>query len=198
MANIQTFDFSVDLLQSILWEYNTAPNLQALLEAKQAWYDVNQTAFWENWITDVFDLRTCNDFGCAVWAIILGIPAGIVTGPISNGKQPWGFDTSNLTNFNGYNFTGTTTTTITLSTAQKRMLLQLRYRQLTSRSTIPETNQILKSVLGSFGLMYIVDNHDMTATLTCKFVIPTFLYLLFSLDIIPRPECVSLGILQSP
>lgn len=198
MANIQTFDFSVDLLKSILWEYNTAPNLQAILKAKQVWYDDNQTAFWESWITDVFDLRTCNDFGCAVWAIILGIPASIVSAPIPNGKQPFGFDTTNLTNFNGFNFTGQTSTTITLTTAQKRMLLQLRYRQLTCRTTIPETNQILKSVLGSFGLMYIVDNHNMTATLVCKFIIPSVLQLFFSLDIIPRPECVSLAILQSP
>ena len=196
MSNIQAFDFSVDLLKSILWEYNTALNLQDILEAKQSWYNVNQTAFWTNWITDVFDLQTCNDFGCAVWAIILGIPIGIVTAPIVNGQQPWGFDTTNLTNFNGFNFTSTTITTIILTTAQKRTLLQLRYRQLTCRTTIPETNQILKSVLGSFGLMYITDNHNMTATLNCVFAIPTFIYLLFSLDLIPRPECVSLTIVQ--
>ena len=196
MSNIQAFDFSVDLLKSILWEYNTALNLQDILEAKQSWYNVNQTAFWTNWITDVFDLQTCNDFGCAVWAIILGIPIGIVTAPIVNGQQPWGFDTTNLTNFNGFNFTSTTITTIILTTAQKRTLLQLRYRQLTCRTTIPETNQILKSVLGSFGLMYITDNYNMTATLNCVFAIPTFIYLLFSLDLIPRPECVSLTIVQ--
>ena len=196
MSNIQAFDFSVDLLKSILWEYNTALNLQGILEAKQSWYNVNQTAFWTNWITDVFDLQTCNDFGCAVWAIILGIPIGIVTAPIVNGQQPWGFDTTNLTNFNGFNFTSTTITTIILTTAQKRTLLQLRYRQLTCRTTIPETNQILKSVLGSFGLMYITDNYNMTATLNCVFTIPTFIYLLFSLDLIPRPECVSLTIVQ--
>jgi hypothetical protein len=196
MSNIQAFDFSVDLLKSILWEYNTALNLQGILEAKQSWYNVNQTAFWTNWITDVFDLQTCNDFGCAVWAIILGIPIGIVTAPIVNGQQPWGFDTTNLTNFNGFNFTSTTITTIILTTAQKRTLLQLRYRQLTCRTTIPETNQILKSVLGSFGLMYITDNYNMTATLNCVFAIPTFIYLLFSLDLIPRPECVSLTIVQ--
>ena len=47
--NIQQFDYSVDVLNVVLWQYNEAKNLLSLLNDKQAWLDVNQTAFWENW-----------------------------------------------------------------------------------------------------------------------------------------------------
>lgn len=198
MPTIQPFDFSVDLLQSLLWQYNTAPNLQAILAAKQAWYDDNQTTFWNDWITDIFDLRTCNDFGCVVWAIILGIPISLILAPVTNGKQPWGFDATNLTNFNNYNFTGSAPTPITLTTDEKRTILKLRYRQMTARTTAPETNRILKDVLSQYGLCYIQDNLDMTAVLVCKFIIPPVLSIIFSLDLVPRPAGVTLTILQSP
>ena len=33
--NIQEFDFSVDILQALLWQYNDATKLQALLQKKQ-------------------------------------------------------------------------------------------------------------------------------------------------------------------
>src|ERR1700733_14966336 len=73
-ADIQQFDFSVNLLQAILWQYNDAINLQALLEAKDSWYFNNQTQFWNHWFNNVFNLATANDFGLAVWSIILGQP----------------------------------------------------------------------------------------------------------------------------
>ncbi len=38
---IQNFDYSVNLLQALLWQYNEAKNLQGILEAKQTWYDIN-------------------------------------------------------------------------------------------------------------------------------------------------------------
>ncbi len=71
MSDIQEFDFSVNLLKAILWQYDGSPNLKGLLDEKDAWYISNQTEFWDNWITDVFDLRTANSFGLGVWSIIL-------------------------------------------------------------------------------------------------------------------------------
>ena len=46
--NIQGFDFTVDVLQSILWQYNQSTNLLSLLNYKQSWLDENQTKFWFN------------------------------------------------------------------------------------------------------------------------------------------------------
>ena len=53
---IQALDYSLNLLRAMLWQYNDAARLEGLLRAKQAWYDQNQTEFWEAWVRDVFDL----------------------------------------------------------------------------------------------------------------------------------------------
>ena len=76
-GGIQLFDFSVDLLRAILWQYNDATRLQSLLQQKQDWYNEQQTEFWSSWYRDVFNLDTANDFGLAVWSIILEVPLTI-------------------------------------------------------------------------------------------------------------------------
>lgn len=197
MPTIQEFDYSVDLLKAILWQYNSAPNLQAILTAKQQWYNENQTEFWEDWFTDVFNLETCNDFGCVVWALILGLPVALISTPTPDAQTPFGFDAVNLSNFDGYNFTSNTSTVVGFTLAQKRIILRLRYRQLVSRGTIPETNKILKDILGSFGSIYMLDGLDMTQTLVCNFPIPAFLSAIFSeFDIIPRPGAVQMKVVD--
>ena len=67
-TTIQQFNFSVDLLRVILWQYNDAENIENLLTRKQTFYNTAHRDFFNNWIRDVFDLRTANDFGLSVWA----------------------------------------------------------------------------------------------------------------------------------
>lgn len=185
---ILTVDFSVDILKSILWEYNKAGNLQALLTSKDAWYQTNYSSFWSRWFTNVFNLDTANDFGCNVWAIILGLPTTLLTNPEPNAKAPWGFDVFNPTNFDNFNFSSTGSSQISFTTAEKRMILKLRYRQLVSRGTIPEINKILKDIIEPiYGVSYMLDGHDMTQTLICLFAIPFKLnVILTEYDLIPR------------
>ncbi|WP_059215173.1 DUF2612 domain-containing protein [Escherichia albertii] len=84
MSNkIQEFQFSVDLLRAILWQYNVAENLQGILERKKDWYVINHEQFWSDWYRDVFNMDTANSFGLSVWAIILGIPL-VVTSDTPN------------------------------------------------------------------------------------------------------------------
>lgn len=95
---IQSFDYAVDILQTILWQYNDATNLLSVLNQKQNWYDDYQQKFWDNtaetqhcwidrttnlqvcatiprgWFQDVFDLANANLFGLAVWSIVLDLP----------------------------------------------------------------------------------------------------------------------------
>lgn len=77
-ATIQEFDFSVDLLRALLWRHDDAEHLQSILTQKNQWYLENETEFWDNWFTDVFNLQTANDFGCSVWALILGVPLNLI------------------------------------------------------------------------------------------------------------------------
>lgn len=189
---IQTFDTSVDVMQTILWQYDGATRLQTLLQEKQAWYDINQTQFWDDWYRDVFDLRTANYFGLSVWAIILGQP--IIFNNVGDPAQiAFGFNSHVFhKNFNRSNFARKDGFTYVLGIDAARILLQLRYFQLTSSGTVPETNRMLKYVFGDMGLAYLVDNNDMTQEYIFTFALSADLKFLFTnFDILPRPAGVS-------
>lgn len=186
---IQTFDTKINVTQALLWQYDQAARLQALLEEKQVWYDANHTQFWDDWYTDVFDLRTANDFGLSVWAIILGQP--IIFPNVANpDKATWGFGEFHK-NFTRGNFASGSGFTYRLSTATARSLLRLRYYQLTSSGTVPETNRMLADVFADDGPCVLRDNHNMTQTYVFGFYPKSdMLFLLRNFDILPRPSGV--------
>lgn len=189
MADIQEFNFEVDLLKAILWQYNNAPNLLSLLNFKKTWYDTNQTGFWEDWIANVFDLRTANDFGLQVWAIILGQSLYGNFVPVDN-SNAWGFGVERK-NFTRGNFATQTGGSRIYSTEIARLLLRLRYFKLVSSGTIPETNRMLKYLFQPYGTAYLADGLDMTQTYYFNFVIPSeMLYMLNNTDVLPRPSGV--------
>ncbi len=192
-GTIQTFDFTVNLLQALLWEYNDAVNLQALLAAEQEWYTQNQTDFWENWYTDVFDLRTANDFGLAVWAIILGMK--LYVNLVADSRETWGFDEFHA-NFTRGNFASAAGGSVPLSTQTSRILLRLRAYQLQSAGCVPEINRMLADVFANYVPAgdvpaYVEDNLDMTCTYHFLFALPSEIqFALRYFDVLPRPAGV--------
>lgn len=193
--DIQSFDFNVNLLRSILWQYNDATNLQGLLNAKKAWYDENQTDFWNDWIADVFDLRTANAFGLSVWSIILGqsllTPFGVI-----DETNTWGFGSNNQ-NFGNGNFAQKTGGNNVYSLEISRLLLRLRCYQLISSGTVPETNRFLKELFINYGAVYLIDNLDMTQVYIFEFAIPAEMrYMLDNTDVLPRPTGVGSEIVE--
>lgn len=140
--NTQQFDFSVDLLNVILWQYNDATNLLSLLDQKQSWYNTNQTQFWENWYNQVFNLAPWNSqittFGLSVWSIILNMPLFIPIGDVTPTVE-WGFNTkppeNAYLNFNNAPFPPTQPN-INLTPAQQHFLLLLKYFNCTNRGTV--------------------------------------------------------------
>lgn len=194
MSNkIQEFQFSVDLLRAILWQYNVAENLQGILERKKDWYVINHEQFWSDWYRDVFNMDTANSFGLSVWAIILGIPLVVTSDTPNPNKPTWGF-TATHKNFNNGNFQHHFGDEITLTTEQKRMVLKLRYFYLVSRGTIPEMNKVIKYVFGSRGGGYVIDNYDMS-TIAVIFDFKPNESIRFVMDkysIFPRPAGVGL------
>lgn len=188
---VQQFDYSVNLLRALLWQDNRAAKLTSILQQEQTWFDTNVNTFWTDWVTDVFDLRTANDFGLAVWAIILGIQPSVVLPPSDPGKPTWGFGSFNM-NFNNGNFSNQQSSTALLTQAQKRIFLQLRYFRLTCRPTVPFINRGLKSILGDQGSVYVLDANDMSfATYVFGFAPNSALaFVLENFDILPRPAAV--------
>lgn len=188
-TRVQEIDYSVNLLRALLWQDNRAPKLTEVLQQKQTWYDTNVSTFWEDWVRDVFDIRTANEFGLAVWAIILGVPTSAVLPPTS--KPNFGFGGFNK-NFNRGNFGSKTSTVVGLTLEQKRILLRLRYFKLTCKPTVPFINRGLKAILGDQGSVYVLDANDMSfVTYVFGFQPNSALeFVLQNFDILPRPAAV--------
>lgn len=190
-GDIQEFDFSVDLLKASLWQYDKAVNLQGILHKKADWYEKNQTEFWQDWIVNVFDLRTANQFGLSVWGIILGLPLYVNTPP--DISQPaWGFGGFNgAVNFDNGNFVNQSGSSYVLPIETQRIALQLRYLQLTSSGTVPEINRALKWIFRDRGACYLIDYHNMSQEYVFKFPLTAdLIYLFDNYDILPRPAGV--------
>ncbi|CUU68189.1 Protein of uncharacterised function (DUF2612) [Campylobacter hyointestinalis subsp. hyointestinalis] len=185
---IQDFDYSVDLLQALLWQYNDAEKLQSLLFQKNKWYKENVSDFWDNWYRDVFNLDTANDFGLTVWAKILNISFS-VSEPPRSASNTFGFGNYYL-NFFDSNFYPEKSGDFILNENQKRIVLKLRFFQIISRATIPEINQALSVIFKSKA--YAIDIGDMSNEIV---IITTQLtadiqFILSRYDLIPRPSTI--------
>ena len=181
--NIQTFDYSVNILRALLWQYNAAPRLEAVLQQKQDWYDGAQQGFWEDWYRDVFDLRTANDFGLSVWAIILNLPLAAVSSNEPGPQDIFGFASDDF-NFSNGNFEPVVA--FPLTTEQRRLVLQLRYFQLVTRGTVPELNFFLDYLFGPMGGAFVDDGLQMNG----RYV--------FLFDLLPRPAGVRVDFVSLP
>ena len=192
MSTIETFDFSVDILRALLWRNNSAVNIQALLAFKQANYDADSRDFWENWIRDVFDLRTANEFGLNVWSIILGLNITIAPTVAPTPSVPgsnWGYGADRQNYFDA-NY-GPSAGDVSLPIEDARVMLRLRYYQLTTNGNVSSINLILQDVFGHLGSSFVTDNLDMTMHYTFLFQLSSSIQIALSnFDLLPRPSGV--------
>lgn len=190
MSGTQQFDFSVDLMRSILWQYEGAPRAVAMARNDQAWLDGHHSDFWRNWHRDVFDLDSANEFGLAVWARILGVSLEI--GAARRVEGVFGFGVNNA-NFENGNFGRASDGQVSLDIESARKLLKLRWFQLTMRPTTPNINRALENVFG-VGKAFVFDNYDMTTVTFMFSSTPDYRLrrLLEKTDILPRPSTVGI------
>jgi len=192
--NIQSFDFNVNLLQAVLWEYNDAAHIQSLINSKQDWYTTNQTEFWATWYSDVFNLVTAKEFGLVVWSIILNIPLTIAQPP--SGKICFGFGAYRK-NFEHGNFTSANSET-SLTLEEARTLLRLRYFQLVTNCAVPGVNKFLGYLFGSMKV-WALDGFNMTMTYVFNFPISQNLFnAIKKNDVLPRPATVKIKYVLTP
>lgn len=197
MSNIQDIDTNANLLRAILWQYEGAPKLRQIVDAEQAYFDGAQAQFWSDWLRDVFDFNTANDFGLAVWARILDINLGVYA-PASGNEAKWGFSPNNE-NFGAGNFGRASSGELSLTTDQKRLVIRLRYAQITKRPTLPNINETLATVFSDFGgAAYAVDNQDMTVGYLFAFTLPSSLKLVLEqYDLLLRPAGVGYTVIET-
>ena len=188
---IRNYECSVDLLRVLLWQDNESVNLQQLLTLKQNWYNTNHCEFWNNWVVDVFDLRTANEFGLRVWSEILNVPLFGTTEASPSDYLAFGFDAFG-TGFGQGNFATDSNSNFGLTLEQQRIVLRLKAFKIQSRANYRDTNAFLSHLLGH-GVMYVLDGQDMSIQVVYTQTIGgELLRAVQDLDLIPRPSGVSI------
>ena len=192
MMRVEHIDLAMDVTTALLWQYNNAPNITGLLEDKNAWLAENYTQFWTDWYTDVFNLQTANEFGIAVWAIILDLPLFINNTPTAPNSK-WGFGQYRK-NFTHGNFAKDNDKFPNLTIEEKRLILILRYYRLSCRASISNAfgisniNEFLNWAFRNFGRVYALDGLNMTMSYVFQFTPSNnLLNFLKQYDILPRP-----------
>lgn len=181
----QQFDFIVDVTQVLIWQYNDAEKLQAIIQNKQNWIDLNVRDFWQNWFDNVFNLNTANDFGLQVWAQILGV---VFTPDKEIPVQFFGFN-PDAQNFNNGGFYPSLDSILTLE--QKRTVLKLRYKYMTAKGTIDDINSAVSSI---FPTAKALEYFNMS--IDVEYIgIPTRQeeYMINNFNIVPKPAAVELN-----
>lgn len=133
-------DFSIDILQSVLWQYDKAERLKSLINDKQKFYDDATTEFWEDWYRDVFNVDTANYFGLIIWAIILGCNEYINL-TYKLGVKTFGFGESHR-NFYQANFS-LSSYILTLSKEQLRKVIKAQMYMFNSNGSLYDINKLL-------------------------------------------------------
>lgn len=193
----------VNLMRSILWQYEQSPKILELARKDQEWIDTYHNKFWEDWYRDVYNLKTANPFGLVVWSKILN--REIIIKGNSAAKDSFGFDGANTPSVDNFNYNNAgfafdfSNSTVSVDTA--RTVLLMRWWELTSVPTIPNLNLMLKDIFGS-GRAYVADNWSvipMTIIYQFNIEIPYDLTNLFdNHDVLPRPSCVDVSWNSTP
>ncbi len=206
---IQEIEYHINMVQSLLWQYSSATQaIEPLVFAKQDYYDRAYSAFWENWVTDVFNLVTANEFGLAVWSIILNLPLFIPIEPQPTDKPIFGFNEldggdpiNDYVNFERGNFYPIESA-YKLTIEEQRLVLRLRYYELVSNGAmvnvgipagyrVNAVNDYLKVLFADYGPVYALDGLDMSITYVFLFPIKSqLLRVLMDYNILPRPAGV--------
>lgn len=170
MTDILEYKTAIDFEKHILWQYNNAPALNSLMENKQNWYDINNNQYWNDYIKDVLNISTANDYGLSIWGSILQIPKTFLV----NGVEE------------------------TIDTEMYRNIIQARMLLLRTRATLPEINEFLKYVFGKYGKAYVVDNNDMTISYMFSFVLSALqIAIIQTIPLLPKPAGVKMIIVSS-
>ncbi len=188
-----TYKCEIDLLSAIDWQRGSAEKINKLIQLKQDWYDTNYCDFWNDWVKDVFDLRTANEFGLSVWSIILDLPL-FDQSQKSRSDYPAIYFGSFKKNFFGGNFGKNASTVNDLTTDQKRIMLQLKAFIMHMRSSTFEINKKMTELFG-FRAVYVLDNLDMSYTYVISdSELLSFISVIQDYDLLPRPNSVSVNV----
>ena len=189
-----TYECSINLERALDWQRSRAPILRSLIQKKQAWYEANHCDFWNNWVVDVFNLETANEFGLSVWSIILDEQLFGTTKKSPPDYPTWGFNDDDDENFFDGSFGANADTGYNFSLEQKRIILRLKAYIISMSGNVPEINRALANIFGA-GRIACFDNFDMSLTyFVYSDELDGFMRELQARDKLPRPAGVSVSV----
>jgi len=186
------FDASVDLLRALLWRDSGALKFQKYVELKQDLANHRLGQIYDEWVQNVLNVDTANEFGLSVWARILDVNLQVKAEEAST-KQNFGFGANNR-NFNRGNFGTQAGQVTTLNLEQRRIVIKLRLYQLTGRAAVFEVNAYLAELFGE-NVVYAYDPLNMTFITYFFSEVPaqSIRYILTNFDLLPRPAGVGVS-----
>ena len=154
----------------ILWQYDNAPNFNALIAFKQNFYDDAVSDFWERWIDDVLNIQTANEFGLTLWGFLLNLER-----PLS-------------TNADGE--------LVPIPTASYRLLLNAKLYKNSHAPTFSNVNTFIRQIFFNHpdNKSYVQDNLNMSITYILDFFPTAEEEIVLQLnDFLPRPSGVKIA-----
>ena len=128
----------IDLSKCFLWQYDEGGNLRTILQNEVNFINENVTQFWSNFLRDIFNINTANDFGLSLWGTTVGIPR-----PMYENSQG---------------------EIVPFDTEQYRMLLRGAILLMNSTASVHDINLYLESVFPGKPV-FCADTHDQTMVL---------------------------------
>lgn len=154
----------------ILWQYDNAPNFNALIAFKQNFYDDAVSDFWERWIDDVLNIQTANEFGLTLWGFLLNLERPLYTN--ADGEL------------------------VPIPTESYRMLLNAKLYKNSHAPTFPNVNTFIRQIFFNHpdNKSYVQDNLNMSITYILDFFPTAEEEIVLQLnDFLPRPSGVKIA-----
>ena len=153
----------------ILWQYDNTPNFNALIAMKQNFYDNAVSDFWENWIKDVLNIQTANEFGLTLWGFLLNLERPLYTN--ENGEL------------------------VPIPTESYRLILNAKLYKNSHAPTFSNVNTFIRQIFFNHpdNKSYVQDNLNMSITYILDFFPTAEEEIVLKLnDFLPRPSGVKI------
>jgi hypothetical protein len=154
----------------ILWQYDNAPNFNALIAMKQNFYDDAVSDFWERWIDDVLNIQTANEFGLTLWSFLLNLERPLYTN--ADGEL------------------------VPIPTESYRFLLNAKLYKNSHAPTFSNVNTFIRQIFFNHpdNKSYVQDNLNMSITYILDFFPTAEEEIVLQLnDFLPRPSGVKIA-----
>ena len=192
------YNCEINLLSALDWQRSGADIAKKFIENEQGWLKINHCDFWNNWKKNVFSLATANDFGLAVWSIILDENISGSVAPSLNQDFDLGFNIDDENFFDGTfevgSFASKNEGSYEFTTDQKRILLQLKaFKVLAMGGPIYQTNQAMANIFGT-GVILAFDNFNMSYIYQLReSTLSNFIVEINRRDLLPRPVGIEIS-----